>query len=199
MRVRRRSPDAALSSAPSGAARPWLAAPHDAARDQALHRAIVHAVAYGDVFDYPLTASEIWRYLVGVEATRAEVARALLGDSLVPATLCHHDGYFCLRGREHVIPVRRYRAGIADEMWPAAVRYGRIIGRLPFVRMVGITGALAADNVERDADIDYLVVTAAGRVWLCRAAVIALVRWAGRRGVSMCPNYFLSEEALVLR
>src|SRR5260370_36997232 len=37
-----------------------------------------------------------------------------------------------------------------------------------------------------------------GRVWLCRAIVVGLVRTAALRGVELCPNYFLSERALVL-
>jgi len=54
------------------------------------------------------------------------------------------------------------------------------------------------NNVEPQTDIDYLIVTEPGRVWLCRALVVGLVRLAARRGDVICPNYFLSEKALDL-
>ena len=162
-----------------------------------LERAIVQTVAYADVFDYPLTSDEVHRYLIGVPASRSTVRTALSSGRLTPEVLSRNGRYFTLAGRESVIETRRGRAQTAAEDWRRAVRYGRTISSLPFVRMVAVTGALAMDNVA-DGDIDYLIVTEPGRLWLCRALVVALVRTAALRGVTLCPNYFLSEQALVL-
>jgi hypothetical protein len=163
----------------------------------ALERAIVQAVAYADVFDFPLTADEMHRYLIGVSASRSSVRAALGSSRLIPEVLSRTGRYFTLSGREMTIDTRRARASTAAGYWRRAVRYGHLIGSLPFVRMVAVTGALAMDNVA-DGDIDYLVVTEPGRLWLCRALVVGLVRTAALRGVVLCPNYFLSEQALVL-
>jgi hypothetical protein len=161
----------------------------------ALERAIVQAVAYADVFDYPLTADEIHRYLVGVSASRGDV-RGILHNRR-PAELARSGRYFGLVGREAAVETRRARAANAAEYWRRAVSYGHAMSRLPFVRMVAVTGGLAMDNMA-DGDIDYLVITEPGRLWLCRALVVGLVRLAALKGTELCPNYFLSERALVL-
>ena len=161
--------------------------------------AILQTVAYADVFDYPLTAGEIHRYLIGVSASPVAVQAVLEGTGPITQRLVRCQDYYTLPGREAIVETRRHRAEVAARIWPRAVHYGRIIAGLPFVRMVAVTGALAVDNVEPDADIDYLIVTEPERLWLCRALVILLVRLAARRGDVLCPNYFLSERALIIQ
>lgn len=163
-----------------------------------LETAILEAVIYADVFDYPVTAQEIHRYLVACQADLAGVQQALERSLLPHGRLECRSGYFFLPGRVALVALRQRRAAIARALWRHARVYGGWIARLPFVRMVAVTGALAVDNVDDDADIDYLIVTEPGRLWVCRALVIGLVRWAGLRGHAICPNYFLSERALVI-
>jgi hypothetical protein len=64
--------------------------------------------------------------------------------------------------------------------------------------MVAVTGSLAAGGPRPGADIDLFIVAAAGRVWLARALVVGVVRLARPLGVELCPNYVLSEGALLL-
>lgn len=165
----------------------------------ALETAIIQTVAYVDVFDYPLMAKEIHRYLAGVPAPLGPVESLLANGRLVPGRLACSKGYFTLAGRESIVSTRRRRARAARRLWPCALDYGRILAGLPFVRMVAITGSLAVNNVEEGADIDYLVVTANDRLWLCRAFAILIVRMAARRGITLCPNYLLSERSLLFR
>ena len=163
-----------------------------------LEQAIWRTVAYVDLFDYPLTAVEIHRYLDGVPATASEVAKTLVGSPALADHLRYTDGFFYLPGREEIIEIRHERRQRAQQLWPEAVRYGRILARLPFVRMVAVTGSLAMNNAGEQADIDYFVVTENGRLWLARALVIGIVRLAARRGIMLCPNYFVAESALAL-
>ena len=163
-----------------------------------LERAILQTVAYADVFDYPLTVMEIHRYLVGVPAALEDVRVALVESSRLRERLAQRDGYIFLAGREEIVAVRRHRQEVAKRLWTWARHYARIVSGLPFVRMVAVTGSLAVNNADEDGDIDYLIVTAPGRLWLCRALVVTLVKWAHRQGVTLCPNYFLSEQALAV-
>lgn len=161
-----------------------------------LETAILQTVAYVDGFDYPLTAAEVHRYLIGISATREQVEAILGNGHLIPHQLSCHDSHFMLPGRETIVATRRQREEIARQMWPQAITYGRLIAHLPFVRMVSVTGSLAVNNAVEGSDIDYLVVTANGRLWLTRAFVIFIVRLAAQRGIPLCPNYFLSQRAL---
>jgi hypothetical protein len=51
------------------------------------------------------------------------------------------------------------------------------------------------DN-ESGRDLDFLVVTLPGRLWLCRGMAMLLVRLARRLGDELCPNYFITTQAL---
>ncbi|OFV80091.1 MAG: hypothetical protein A2Y78_14930 [Acidobacteria bacterium RBG_13_68_16] len=163
-----------------------------------LPRAVLATLAYADLFDHPLTAAEAHRHLVAAHATLADVTEALDRSPRLVRRTTRWGEFFTLVGREAIVEVRLRRETSAAALWPRARRWGRVFGALPFVRMVAVTGALAVDAVEPDADIDYLVVASTGRVWLCRALVTALARAAGAAGTRLCPNYVLSERALAL-
>lgn len=158
--------------------------------------AILWTLVYADIFDYPLTAGEVHRYLVGQEASLSQV-EDLLHNGGLPEHVSRRGDYFTLSGREDVVETRRRREDVAEALWPEAIRFGRTMGSLPFVQMVAVTGALSVDNARLEDDIDYLIVTAADRLWLCRAMIIQfVVKPAARRGIEVCPNYVLSERAL---
>jgi hypothetical protein len=162
-----------------------------------IQQAILQTLAYADVFDYAMTEREIHRYLIGVQAASQPIRKVLNNGHLVPRWFSRSADFFTLPGREGIVETRKQRTKSSASLWVKARFYGRLIAKLPFVRMVAVTGALAVNNSRSGDDIDYLIVTEPGRLWSCRAMVIALVRWAARRGDRICPNYFLSDRALI--
>jgi hypothetical protein len=163
--------------------------------DALLRQAILQTVVYADLFDYPLTPNEVVRYL-GVSAEPAKTLEQL-NQSAASGILVRDKGYVALSGRDGLFALRARREQVAASQWPAARRYAHWLALTPFVRMVAVTGTLAVNNVEAADDIDLFIVTQPGRLWLCRALVILLVRLAALAGDELCPNYFLSERHLV--
>jgi len=157
-----------------------------------LSRAILHTVAYSDIFDYPLTAREIHRYLTGVQASLEEIVQVVGNHSIITRT----GNYFTLPGREEIVSIRMQREEHSRELRPHAIRYGRILSSLPYIRMVALTGSLAVMNVSKNEDFDYMLVTAPGRVWTARAFAVTINRLTRLQGYTLCPNLIVSETAL---
>ncbi len=170
----------------------------DRAADQRVHElgaAVRRTLAYADIFDYPLTVQELQRYLHGTPATLEEL-RALLADG-VPGVEAS-AGFYTLAGRLWMVAERRRRAAISAPLTGRMRLYTKLLKYLPFVRMVALTGSLSMQNVDQRVDIDLMVVTAPGRVWLGRAAVILLVHVARLARDTLCPNFVVAENALEL-
>jgi hypothetical protein len=104
----------------------------------ALSRAILQTVTYSDIFDYPLSAREIYRYLTGMKASLDEVNLMLHSNSI----LMQAGKYYFLPGRQDIVNMRTRREKRSKQLLPIALRYGRILGALPFIRMVALTGSL---------------------------------------------------------
>ncbi|MBI5934885.1 MAG: hypothetical protein HY867_14365 [Chloroflexi bacterium] len=154
--------------------------------------AILEALAYSDIFDYPLSLDELHRYLP-VPASRADLAPALAN---LRGRVAERDGYYFLSNRDEIVDIRQARAAASAKPFARAMQIGRILGRLPFVRMVGLTGSLATLNLSKNPDLDFMLVASRERVWTARALSLLVGRWARLLGNTLCPNLIISETAL---
>jgi hypothetical protein len=163
-----------------------------------LEAAVLRTVLYADIFSFPMTVTEIHHFLISDQpASREQVEATIHNSGVLQQWLCAERGYVVYGAQQHLVDLRLARESASAQLWLAALRYGRWLARLPFVRMVALTGALAMHNAaSEDDDLDYLVITKPGRVWLARAFIILLVRLARLRGVTLCPNYIVAENNL---
>jgi hypothetical protein len=166
---------------------------------KSIEAAILRTVLYADLFHFPLTVREIHHFLIHDEPVDLEViAQTLSESSALQQHLQCIDNYVVYDGQHELVTLRQMRETASEHLWPSAIQYGKWLARLPFVRMVALTGALAMRNAaDHDDDLDYILVTAPRRVWLARAFSIVLVRLARLQGKEICPNYVLAESALV--
>ena len=158
-----------------------------------LENAILKTLAYSDIFDYPLTAEELHRFLV-MPAEKDDVEQSVAKMK----NISMNNGYYFLKNRHEIVGLRRNREAISAEVFKRAMFYGHILGTLPFIRIVALTGSLAVLNLSKNPDMDYMLIARQGRVWTARAFAILLAKIASLFGDTICPNLIVSEQALEL-
>lgn len=171
---------------------------NESARLSDCDRAVLLTITYADLFDFPLTAEEVYVRLIRGGFDRRSVADSL--DTLLSEYLGRRRDLYFIRGREN-LPLRREMcAQRASRLWQAGRRYGVWLSRVPFVRMVAISGSLAVNNADEKADIDLFCITAAKRLWIARLFIVPLSKITRRLPrlfpYYLCVNYVLSEAAL---
>jgi len=166
----------------------------------ALEVAILETILYFDVFSYPITPAEIHRFLniQTQEISPAQVKQALQTSGYLQTALEQSGSYVFVKGRAEIIARRVEREISSRKSWQTAQPFLNCLRAVPFLRTALVTGSLALDNAPANDDIDLLLITAPGRLWLCRAGVILIVRLARLRQVILCPNYLITSEGLEL-
>jgi hypothetical protein len=156
-----------------------------------LDNAILKTLAYSDIFDHPLTLEELHRFLTSPAGMQEMTACVQKMD-----LICMKDGYYFLTGRHGIVEIRKHRELVSTWAYERAHRYGRILGRLPFIRMVTLTGSLAMRNCDQTGDYDYMLVASRGRVWMARIFALLLNKFSNLFGETICPNLIISETIL---
>ncbi|MFA6981524.1 MAG: hypothetical protein WC243_00645 [Patescibacteria group bacterium] len=78
----------------------------------------------------------------------------------------------------------------------------KILGKIPWIRLLAITGATAAYSYKKGDDLDIFVVTQKNRLWITRFFVVLLLKALGAYRTDkspsrkICPNLFISESEL---
>lgn len=168
---------------------------------------ILATLSYYDVHDMPLTAEEIFRYLIRTSSTDiptrpkiSECCETLIQEGVVGK----RDGYFFLFGREYIVPLRAKYAEYAQRKWRITRRTARLLAAVPFIRLLFVSGSLSFNNTDELSDLDVVIVAKHGRIWTTRLLVSALLSLLGMRRRfedrvapnKICPNHFITNESL---
>lgn len=127
------------------------------------------SIRYHDIFDYKLTKPEAikWQYI----------------NQKVTVSGIKNKG-------------RLQREKYSQAKLLLATKAAEIISKIPTVKFVGITGALAMNNASRDSDIDLMIITKSGFLWTTRLFVYLLICLFGIQ--TRKPKYNLQKDMLCL-
>ncbi len=163
-----------------------------------MKESILRALAYYDVFAYPLTAKEIHQGLdiFSDLSTVSEGLHQLEQEGL----LFKFEEFYTLRDDQNVITKRRAANEKAQLLLSKAHQKANFISRFPFIRGIAISGSLSKNYADEKSDLDFFITTHPKRLWIARTVFILARRMlvAKKNYKNYCLNYFIAEDLLAL-
>ncbi len=178
---------------------------------------IFSTIKFFDLQDYPVTLLEVHKFLLAeledIKNVTNEFGEVLSGEreagkpvpigEILPALVSLSgvsctSGFYSIMGREYLVQQRlsNYQFGIKREK--IIQRFVWLFKYIPFVRGVALGGSQALGMQKQSSDIDLLVFTEQGFLWLARTLVTAYFQSIGKRRHGMfianrfCLNHYLA-------
>lgn len=163
--------------------------------DDQSRRAILRSLLYYGLFRFPLRIGELSRFSE-IPWPDHDALESQVG-SLVDQGLVERDGPWVHLYDPTLVEERVEAESRALRVMPRALRRSRLIARFPFVRGVALSGTISKGVFARGDDVDFFLITAPGRLWICRVLLMAFKKaflLNSRR--TFCINYLVTEDSL---
>jgi len=167
-------------------------------------RAIIETISYFDVFDYPLTREEIFRWLWRPKKGNVKPERVHISlDRLCKiGKIEHRESYYFLPGKSSLVEQRKKSVPIVAEKLAIARRAARIARFVPFFRALFVCNTVASSAAKQESDIDVFIVIKKGRMWIARALTTFLLglfrlrRSGNRIANKICLSFYVTDDRL---
>ncbi|MEK7067983.1 MAG: hypothetical protein AAB956_03225 [Patescibacteria group bacterium] len=171
-----------------------------------LPQAILKTLAYFDIFNFPLTAWEIYKYLWVEDLADKSVSYLAVRQALNElANVNYQDGFYFLNGQSELVRLRQQRQIIARAKYRRARWVVALFSVLPFTKMIAVCNSLAYDNARAESDIDFFIIAQAGKVWTARFLTTLALKFLRLRPTAItkqnkiCVNFIIGADALNLQ
>lgn len=151
---------------------------------------ILSTLKYFNLFDYPLTLIEIKKWLFQDDENNLETIKNKLEEN---PTIEQSEGFYFLKGREQIVNLRKQKYLYTQKKYKKRFKYIKLISYLPHVSGIFIVNNLAISNVDKQSDIDLLIISKKNKIWTTRFFTTSIIKLLGLR-----PNPNKSEDKICL-
>ncbi len=169
-----------------------------------IKEAIIEVIAFFDLFDYPLTRQEIWKY-AKIRQNTPIIINNILDRGELNNIAEQRNGFYFLSGRENIIKIRMAKYNYTDKKIKRALRVAKLFKFIPWIKMIAVGNIIGSHNLKKKSDIDFFIITESGRIWITRFFCAGLMELLGLRPKEgdeqdkICLSFFVSEEAMDLK
>lgn len=161
--------------------------------------AILKTLSYSGVFKYPLSYFQLYNYLISPNWFSGKQIRKELKSLIKEKTILEKDGKYSFPLIETINVEERFKETLSSLKRNEKVF--ETLRKIPWIKMISITGSAANYNNEKESDLDLLFVTTKNRVWLTRGFVFIILKLMSKLPKDfsereVCPNIFMDENNL---
>jgi hypothetical protein len=159
-------------------------------------QSIIKALAYFDIFNYPLSQEEIYDFLG--EPVAKDVVMATLLQLVEEKRIFRLGDFYSLQADAALRTRRTIGNHKAEILLKTAYKAGGLLYQFPFVRGIGISGSLSKNFADQHTDIDFFIITRSNRLWIARTLMHLFKKLTFITGHQhwYCMNYYVDEEAM---
>jgi hypothetical protein len=169
-----------------------------------LERSILKTIIYFDLFEYPLTSFEIWKWLNEYKCDLYDVLQSLDKSENLKRYIETRNGFYFLKGRKNIVETRKIRRDISILKWKRAMLIAKFLRLFPFVKMVSVCNSMGQFNLKEYSDIDLFIIIKSGYLWFTRFFItlilqVFLLRRHGKKiNNRACLSFYITDNNLNL-
>ncbi len=139
--------------------------------DLSLKELIIIHINYRDVFNAPVKKGDLIRWVAGKSdiATTQQIEQ-ILNDLKNEGLIIEKDGFVAVSGNEKAIELQPKKSIHTKELIAEGSSLLKFLGKLPFIKFIGVSGSVAADNPtpnkNNHVDLDLFVISSEHSLWL---------------------------------
>ncbi len=159
-------------------------------------------VIFLDLFDYPLTAWEVFQYQEE-KSTYLQVINNL-EQLLRQGIVRERFGFYYLSGRDEIVTTRQQRYNYSRQKIKKALFFTKLFALFPGVLTVSAANFIGDHNWRHESDIDFFIISKSKQLWLTRLYCAGLAKLLfsrprkGKKQDKICLSFYISEDALNL-
>ncbi|MEA3449608.1 MAG: hypothetical protein U9Q85_01365 [Patescibacteria group bacterium] len=165
---------------------------------------ILKTLVFFDMFDFPLTAFELWQYSC-IECDLGELIAVLDNSEYLKRKISVKNIFYCLRDREEIISIRLARYHSSARKFKKAKSFIYLFRLFPWIEMIAMANVIGADNLRDESDIDLFIITSSKRIWITRFFCILITKLfnarpkPGKKRDKICLSFYVARDGLNLK
>lgn len=173
---------------------------HPRVKERACDKAIKKTLTYSAVFKYPMSFNQLATFLISKQKFNYDTFVKSLYRLIKKRHIRMAKGKFYLNGIKPVSWEKRYKN--SQTIIKKSLKAIKLLEIVPWLKMIAITGSVAANNAEENDDVDLFIITQSNRLWLTRGFTTIVLSIARKYAIGknnkekLCCNIFIDENHL---